>query len=106
MIWIDELGSMVGGHSMRDHNKSNWTGGRERDIYIYIYTYIYIYIYIYTYIHIYIHIYIYMYIYIYIYTYIHIYIYIYHMNHGFALRFSATAVGDNLMAIIFVFGVQ
>ena len=39
MIWIDELGSMVDGHSMRDHNKSNWTGGnwtggRERDIYI------------------------------------------------------------------------
>ena len=29
-----------------------------------------------------------------------------HMNHGFALRFSATAVGDNLVAIIFVFGVQ
>lgn len=27
MIWIDELGSMVDGHSMRDHNKSNWTGG-------------------------------------------------------------------------------
>ena len=27
MIWIDELGSMVDGDSMRDHNKSNWTGG-------------------------------------------------------------------------------
>ena len=64
MIWIDELGSMVGGHSMRDHNKSNWTGGRERYIYIYIY------------IHIYIHIYIYIHMYIYIYIYIHIYIYI------------------------------
>ena len=30
---------MVDGHSMRDHNKSNWTGGnwtggREREIYI------------------------------------------------------------------------
>ena len=33
-------------------------------------------------------------------------LYIYHMNHGFALRFSATAVGDNLVAIIFVFGAQ